>query len=120
MGKFSDIELPDWLDRVSGFGDSHLRNAQVTAVSWWSSHEAPWHHQFVAVDVCHATSSLTHIYALIFECLGKLVGQEGIAKQQITIKDRVHETEFKKHNNLICALATLPVAIDSIQLWTGQ
>jgi hypothetical protein len=45
--------------------------------------------------------------------LGKLVGQEGIAKQQITIKNRVHETDFLKHNNLICALATTSVAIKS-------
>jgi len=46
--------------------------------------------------------------------LGKLVGQEGIAKQQITIKNRVHETDFLKHSNLICALATTSVAIKSI------
>jgi hypothetical protein len=114
LGKFSDIDLPEWLDGVSGFGWSHPRNALVTAVSWWSSHEAPWHHQFVAADVTHATSSLTRSYTLIFERLGKLVGQEGIAKQQITVKDRVHETDFLKHSNLICALATTSVAIKSL------
>jgi hypothetical protein len=46
--------------------------------------------------------------------LGKLVGQDGIAKQQITIKDRIHETEFLKHSDLICAMVTPPVATDSI------
>jgi hypothetical protein len=114
LGKFSDIDLPEWLDGVSGFGRSHPRNALVTAVSWWSSHEAPWHHQFVAADVTHATPSLTRSYTLIFERLGKLVGQEGIAKQQITVRDRVHATDFLKHSNLICALATTPVAIKSV------
>ena len=46
--------------------------------------------------------------------MGKLVGQEGIAKQQITINNRVHETDFLKHSDLICALATTSVAIKSI------
>jgi hypothetical protein len=114
LGKFSDIDLRECLDGVSEFGQSHPRNAQVTAISWWSSHEAPWHHQFVAVDVTHTTLSQTHGYTLLFERLGKLVGQEGITKQQITIKNRVHETDFLKHSNLICAMATTSVAIKSI------
>ena len=93
---------------------SHPRNTQVTAVSWWSSHEALWHHQFVAVDVTHTTSYQTHSYTLLFERLGKLVGQEGIAKQQISINNHIHETDFLKHSDLICALATTSVAIKSI------
>ncbi|KIM78584.1 hypothetical protein PILCRDRAFT_90539 [Piloderma croceum F 1598] len=114
LGKFSDIDLLEYLDGVAEVGQYHPRNAQVTAVSWWSSHKAPWYHQFVAVNVTHTTPSQTHSYTLIFERLGRLVGQEGIVKQQITIKNRVHERDFLKHSNLICALATTSITIKSI------
>ena len=118
LGKFSNIDLPEYLDGVSEFVQSHPWNTQVTAISWWSSHEAPWHHQFVTINVTHTTSNQTCSYTLLFECLGKLVRQEGIVKQPITINSWVHKTDFLKHSNLICVLVTTSVAIKSIY-WGG-
>jgi hypothetical protein len=115
LGEFSDVELSKWLGDVSRYGPSDPREARVTNISWWSSHQAPWHHQFITVTVTQDTGDLTsHSYTLKFERLGKLVGQEGTAKQQITIQNLVPLESFLIHSDLICALVTSPFVADSI------
>jgi hypothetical protein len=91
-GEFSDIEFSEWLGPVSGSGSPKPHNAKVTTVGWWSSHVAPWHHQFITVNVIPdgaGTNPVPRSYTLTFERLGKLVEQKGTAKQQIAVKDLV-------------------------------
>src|ERR1700685_572741 len=84
LGEFSDVNLSQWLADVSRYGPSDPRDAKVTSISWWSSHEAPWHHQFVIITISHDADSIApHNYALKFERLGKFVGHERTAKQQV-------------------------------------
>ena len=115
LGEFSDIDISEWLADVSRYGPSDPRDAKVTSISWWSSHEAPWHHQFVVITVVHDADSVTpHNYTLKFERLGKFAGHERTAKQRVTIESFVPLEEFMLHSDFICALTTFPFVHDSI------
>lgn len=109
LGAFSETELLQWLSGSSAYGSSDCRNAKVTDISWWSSHEAPWHHQFIIITVINDDQ---HSYSVRIDRLGKLVGLR--AKQQIMIQDAIPLIDFIASNDLICALMTSFVSTNAI------